>query len=198
MRVSGKLTTNIATVAALCAALLAGTAVALPSDPRQPIEIEAGSAMRDERQGVTVYERDVTIRQGSILITADKVSVHSAGNQIDHIVATGSPAHYQQQLKPGENPVVARAATIEYQLAADQIHLVGNASLEQDGTTLTGSRIDYDLRQEVIRASGDNAEGGRIRMVIPPDQQRTEQPPDTRQPAPESLEESEEEEGSAQ
>jgi len=187
MRVSGKLITNIATLAALGAALLAGSAMALPSDPQQPIEIEAGSAMRDERQGVTIYERDVTIRQGSILINADKVTVHSAGNQVDHIVASGRPAHYQQQMKPGESPVVARAGTIEYQLAADQIHLVGDASLEQDGATLTGNRIDYDLRQEVIRASGDNAEGGRVRMVIPPDQQRSEPPPAASQPAPELL-----------
>lgn len=191
MRVSRK-HSIIAIFAALGAVLLSATAVALPNDHQQPIEIEAGSAMRDERQGVTLYERDVTIRQGSILIQADRVSVHSAGNQVDHIIAKGRPAHYQQQLKPGEKPVVARANTIEYQLAGDQILLIDNASLEQDGTTLTGNRIDYDLRQEVIRASGDDSSGGRIRMVIPPDQQRSSPPANAPSPAPEDTSAAEE------
>jgi lipopolysaccharide export system protein LptA len=176
MRVSRKFITGIAIYAALCAMLLSGAAAALPTDPQQPIEIEAGSAMRDERQGLTVYEQDVTIRQGSILINADRVSVHTVGNQVHRIVATGRPANYQQQPKPGDSPVVARANTIEYQLASDQIQLLGNASLEQAGTTLTGNRIDYDLRQEIIRASGDDTGGGRIRMVIPPGQQQSSQP----------------------
>lgn len=172
MRARGKHTPGIAIIGAL---FVTGAA-ALPDDALQPIEIEAGSAMRDERQGLTVYEREVVIRQGSILINADTVTVHTAGTQVNRIVATGRPATYQQQTQPDESPMVARANTIEYQLADDQIHLVGNAIVEQAGTILSGNRIDYDLGQEIIRASGDEAEGGRIRMVIPPDQQRSGQP----------------------
>lgn len=176
MRARDKFITGTAMCVAFGTALLSTAAVALPTDPQQPIEIEAGNAMRDERQGLTVYEQNVTIRQGSILINADRVSVHTAGNQVNRIVATGQPANYQQQPKPGDSPVVARANTIEYQLASDQIQLLGNASLEQAGTTLTGNRIDYDLRQEIIRASGDDTGTGRIRMVIPPGQQQPSQP----------------------
>jgi len=47
-----------------------------------------------------------------------------------------------------------------------------NASLIQDESTLTGEYIEYNLKQEVIRArGGDEAGKERIRMVIPPSQQ---------------------------
>ncbi len=157
---------------ALAGALATTAALGLPDDRHQAIEIQSQNAVREEKQGLTIYQGDVTISQGSILIRADKVTVHSAGNQVSKIICTGTPAHYQQQLKPGDKPVVARANTIEYLLDQDVINLVTNASLEQDGATLTGERIDYDLKQEIIKARGDASGSQRIRMVIPPNQQK--------------------------
>lgn len=153
-------------------ALGATGAQALPSDRHQAIEIESRSAIREEKKGLTVYEGDVTIRQGSMLIRADRVSVHTSGNQVSKIICIGKPAHYEQQPKPGDKPITARANTIEYHLDRDVINLIANASLEQAGTTLTGERIDYDLKEEVIRARGDSTGDQRIRMVIPPSQQK--------------------------
>ena len=150
----------------------ASAAVALPDDRHQAIEIQSRSAIREEKRGLTVYEGDVTIRQGSILIRADKVTVITTGDQVSRIVCTGNPAHYQQQPKPGDKPVIARANTIEYLLDQDIIQLIANASLEQAGATLSGERIDYDLKQEIIKARGDASGNQRIRMVIPPNQQK--------------------------
>lgn len=157
---------------ALAGALATTAALGLPDDRSQPIEIESQSAVREEKQGLTIYRGDVIISQGSILIRADTVTIHSAGNQVSKIICTGAPAHYQQQLKPGDTPVIARANTIEYLLEQDVINLITNASLEQDGATLTGERIDYDLKQEIIKARGDATGSPRIRMVIPPNQQK--------------------------
>lgn len=158
---------------ALLTTLLPALALALPGDRQQPIEIEATSALRDEQKGVTVYEGDVLIRQGSMVIRADKVTLHTTGNTLTRIVCTGTPAYYEQQPKPDGGPVIARANTIEYRLDTETIELLENASLDQDGTTLNGERIDYDLRQEIIKARGGTGEGNeRIRMVIPPSQQQ--------------------------
>ncbi|MAT52797.1 MAG: lipopolysaccharide transport periplasmic protein LptA [Porticoccaceae bacterium] len=166
------------TVRALLSLSLAAAghlALALPDDRHQAIEIESRSAIRDEKKGLTVYEGDVSIRQGSILIRADKVSLITTAGKVTRIVCTGKPAQYQQTPKAGDKPVVAKANTIEYQLDRDTIQLISNASLEQDGATLTGERIDYDLKQEVIKARGDAAGDKRIRMVIPPSQQESVQ-----------------------
>jgi len=167
MAVKGTLTAML-----LAMALAGSAAMALPDDRHQAIEIQSRSAIREEKRGLTVYEGNVTIRQGSILIRADKVTVMSTGNQVSRIVCTGTPAHYQQQPKPGDKPVIARANTIEYLLDQDIIQLIANASLEQAGATLTGERIDYDLKQKIIKARGDTSGNQRIRMVIPPSQQK--------------------------
>lgn len=163
---------HIFSITLLIAVLVASSAWALPDDRHQAIEIQSNSAIREEKKGLTVYEGNVTIRQGSMLIRADRVSVHTTGNQVSKIICIGKPAHYEQQPKPGDKPVTAKGNTIEYHLDRDVIHLIANASLEQAGSTLTGERIDYDLKEEVIKARGDSSGDQRIRMVIPPSQQK--------------------------
>lgn len=158
---------------ALLATLLPALTLALPGDRQQAIEIEAQSALREEQKGVTVYEGDVKIQQGSMVIKADKVTLYTTGNTLTRIVCVGTPAYYEQQPKPDGGPVIARANTIEYRLDTETIELVDNASLDQDGTTLNGERIDYDVRQQIIKARGGAGDGNeRIRMVIPPNQQQ--------------------------
>lgn len=147
-------------------------AQALPEDRRQPIEIQSLEAIREETKGLTVYTGNVTIVQGTIRIQADKVTVHSDKNKVNKIVGIGKPAEYQQQSKPDSAPVVARGNSIEYNLVSDIILMIGDASLRQEDSILTGERIEYDLKKEVIRAKGGSNTGReRIRMVIPPSQQ---------------------------
>ncbi|GIX31871.1 MAG: lipopolysaccharide export system protein LptA [Porticoccaceae bacterium] len=160
--------------ALLLLALLAaaGRPAALPEDRQAPIQIEAREAIREEALERTVYTGDVVITQGSIRIEAERVEVHTRGRRVVAIVCTGSPASYRQIPEPGAAPVVARARTIRYDLEAQRIVLEGDALLEQDGATLSGARITYDLRERVIRARGGEESGReRIRMVIPPERQ---------------------------
>ncbi len=147
-------------------------ASALPSDRQQPILIESDRAQHNDKTGVTVYQGSVVITQGTIRIKADKVSVNAVGNKVTKIVCTGKPAHYQQQPRPDAELVTARANTIEYHLSKNAITLLGAASLEQEGSTLKGERINYDLQAELVEATGSTTGNQRIQMVIPP--QKTE------------------------
>lgn len=159
-------------VAAAWLALTAHTAAALPDDRHQAIEIQSREAIREEAKGLTVYSGDVLIKQGSIEITADKVTVESQGNKVVRIVCIGKPARYQQRPEPDSSLVIAQGNTIRYDLETDMVLLLINASLVQEEATLSGERIEYDLKQEVIRAQGGSESGNeRIRMVIPPSQQ---------------------------
>lgn len=156
----------------LLLALPAPLSFALPSDASQPIKIESDRAERNDKKGTTVYEGSVVIRQGTIKIRADKVIVYTERNQVDRIVCIGKPAHYQQQPKPQDGLLLASADTIEYYLEADRIDLLKNASLEQNGTTITGEKINYDLKAEVVKASSGDNPKQRIQMVIPPSNQK--------------------------
>lgn len=145
---------------------------ALPNDRQQPIKIESDRAEQDEKKGTTTYEGSVIIRQGTIKINADKVTVFSDANKVDRIVCVGKPAHYQQRRNPQDGLVFASANTIKYFLANDKIALIKNASLEQKGTVITGEQIDYDLKAEVVKATSGRNTKKRIQMVIPPSNQK--------------------------
>jgi lipopolysaccharide export system protein LptA len=143
--------------------------LALASDRDQPIYIESDSAERNEKDGITIYRGKVKMDQGTLRILADKVTIHSIDNQVSKIIAVGKPAHYQQKPSPEKQTVIAKGDTIEYMIDQEKIYLINNASLKQEGTTMTGKRINYDIKASQVKAVGGNRSSKqRIQMVIPP------------------------------
>lgn len=141
---------------------------ALQSDRRQPITIDANTAERDEIAGTTTYSGNVQMAQGSMRIDADEIIIHNTKNKVTKIVARGKPAQYQQKPNEKEGKVIAKAHILEYRIAQETLRLIKSASLQQEGTSLSGNRIEYDVRKSVVKASGSNEQQERVRMVIPP------------------------------
>lgn len=163
--------------ALLAAALLAPAALALPEDREQPIYIESDRLERDGLNGIATYEGDVRLRQGSLNIRADRLTVHTGtDNQVQRVIAEGSPAHFEQKPNAEDPPIAAQALTIRYDVGLEQLKLLRNAWLEQGEATMSGNRIDYDMASEVLKAEGDSdSERPRIEMVLPPQNDRSSQ-----------------------
>lgn len=149
-------------------------AQALESDRDQQIEIESDSAEFRELEGITVYSGNVRMSQGSILLLADTMSIYTEDGDVSRLVATGNRAYYEQIPAENQEKVVAQGKTIEYVLEDDVINLIQQASLTQDGATLKGNRITYDVRNHLLkanRAANNNQSsqdsGERVRVVIP-------------------------------
>lgn len=155
---------------ALLLVLLPMLSLALPEDGNQPIQIESNSAQRNDRDNTLIYEGAVRIVQGSLHITADRVTVHFVDGEPERIVCDGTPAIYRQQQKVNAAPIDARARQIDYHLNDNLVVLTGGARVEQEGSVLEGARITYDVEREQMQARGDDTDR-RIRMVIPPKQQ---------------------------
>ena len=153
----------------LASALLTAPLVtALPEDRDQPIRIEADEALRDEKQGFTRYKGNVKVGQGTLYIEADEVTVYHIDQEADKIVARGKPARLQQQPEPEKGLVKARAEIIEYYKNDDRVQLLDNASIEQDGSTVTGDSIEYFISEQRVRADSDRSrDGSRVQVVIP-------------------------------
>jgi lipopolysaccharide export system protein LptA len=153
-------------------ALATNWAHALPDDRSKPIEIQANSAERDAKTGVTTYTGNVDIQQGSIHISASKVVLDSKNNALTEINASGGPATYHQQLTGPDDVVDAQANTIHFDVAKDLITLQGNSSLKQQSGNISGDRIEYDIKTERVRAqaaeSGSADNNKRITVIIPP------------------------------
>jgi len=167
-------------LALLLAASLAGAAtgaMALEDDREQPIHIESDRAQRDGRQGITVYEGDVRLRQGSMRIRADRLEIRTdANNEVLEVIAEGRPAQFEQQPNPNEPPVDAEARRIHYRVSEDKLELTTQARLKQGEATMTGNRIDYNIASELVTAEGDaSSDRPRIEMVIPPRRERSQQ-----------------------
>ena len=160
-----KLLAGLALTAAMFAVPLA---TALPEDRDQPIRIEADEALRDEKQGFTRYRGNVRMDQGTLRIEADEVTVYHIEQEADKIVARGKPARLQQQPEPEKGLMKARAHTIEYYKNDDRVQLLNNASIEQDGSMVTGDSIEYFISEQRVRADSDpSREDSRVQVVIP-------------------------------
>lgn len=148
--------------------LLAPAVSALPEDRLQAIRITADQALRDEKQGFTVYTGNVQMEQGSLRIQANKITIYHRVDSADRVVAEGSPARLQQQPEPDKGLVHARAQVIEYYKAEERVHLNRDARIEQEGSVVTGDSIDYYIAEQRVKAdAGQDGNGSRVEVVIP-------------------------------
>ena len=148
---------------------------ALPSDKEQEIHILAKTASASQKDGVVVYSGDVKLTQGTLEITAEKITLRTNSKQkVETIVAEGSPARYQQQPDEKKAVIHAEALNITYSVGKDQVILDKNAYIEQNGATTKASRVEYDITSGTVKANGSVKANGpgdqsdRVEFVIPP------------------------------
>lgn len=156
-------------VSALLSLCLSQGAWALPDDNQQDIIIKS---KRFKQQVLTKGEKteyfgDVVMSQGSMQIVGDHVIIHSLDHQATRIIAVGKPATFQQQSAGDQAPVIAKGNKIVYQLEAQTLVLTGSASIEQQGSNVSGKRILYNINTEQVQASGGNS-GEKVVMVFEP------------------------------
>lgn len=155
---------------------------ALPSDKNETIRGSADNLTVDQKNGVATYTGSVKIQQGSLIISADSIVIHTnPDSSVEKMIATGNPARFQQQPEKDQGVVTAAAKQITYTPSNEHLVLVEDASVEQNGAVMSGPHIDYDLVKEVMKAAGSNSssggEGQRIEIVIPPKAGKTEDAP---------------------
>ncbi|MBE9538032.1 MAG: lipopolysaccharide transport periplasmic protein LptA [Proteobacteria bacterium] len=162
-----RLNPNAIAVALLCA-LASPFSHSLPEDREQAIHISADKATRDEKKGLTIYSGNVILDQGSLHISADRITVFRIVEEGDKIVAKGQPALVQQQPNAGEELMRAHANIIEYYKSEDRLRLHSGAQIKQGASTVKGETIDYYISQQLIKAVSDQSqEDSRVEVVIP-------------------------------
>lgn len=117
------------------------------------------------------YQQQPEPDKGVMVIEAKTVTAlfDTETQRIEKIQAEGSPARYQQQPSLDKGVISANANSISYTPRTEQLLLLDNASLEQDGASMSANTIVYDILKQVMQAAGDsNSEQERIEIVIPP------------------------------
>ncbi len=150
-------------------ALFTANTAALPGDREQPIQIDADSAERNERTGITSYIGSVELTQGSLKILANRIDIYTINGEVDHTIATGESAYLTQQQSADKGPVEAWANKIKYSMNTEIVNLMGDARIEQEGSIVESPEIDYFADQELVTAKGNaGSKNERVHVTLPP------------------------------
>lgn len=163
----------------LLASAYTSQVLALPNDKYETIRGSADKLTVDQKNGIATYTGSVIIQQGTLVISADSIVIHTnADNNVEKMIAQGKPARFQQQPDKDQGLVTAAAKQITYTPDNQRLLLIEDASVEQNGAVMSGPRIDYDLVKEVMKAAGHSSTDGnnaqRIEIVIPPKGAKTD------------------------
>jgi len=136
-----------------CGALAAHAELA---DRTRQIEVTAADAQADHRHQTADFSGDVVVSQGTLQIRADRVQMQAGADGERHGVAfgkAGAPVHFRQRGdRPGEWNE-GEADRVEYDSVANEVRLIGAASLRSlSGATVTqsiaGDTIAYDTARD--------------------------------------------------
>lgn len=142
---------------------------ALPEDGEQPIHIEAdaGTFVPD---GESVLTGAVSLRQGTLRLSAHRVTLSARNQRLDRIVAVGQasePATFRQRPRTGEGVVDAWADRIDYAVAKQRIVLTGSATVVQDDQEISADVIDWNI--EAGRVEARSSESGGVKLKWRPE-----------------------------
>lgn len=156
--------------------LLTTLAQALPEDMQQEIHIFSDKASLDRGRGEIIYSGNVTMKQGTLYIEADKVTLIRNEHGLQRIIANGEPARYEQILSANEDKTQAYGKTIIYRTDIEKLTIIDNAGLEKSGNVFTGEKIVYSIKDQRVQAGGQSTDKatGRIKMVIQPQDTATQ------------------------
>lgn len=158
-------------LAGLCAAVLALPALAEKADRTKPVNLEANTVTLDDVKKVSVYQGNVILTQGTLMLRADQVDVTQNENGLDKISATGRPVAFRQKQDGRDEYVEGFADRIEFDSVNSQLELIGQAQLRRGRDELRGARISYNSNTEFYKVVGQpdaKTPSGRVRAVIRP------------------------------
>ena len=153
----------------LALVLAAPQALALKSDTQQPVYINSDTQQVDMQSNQVTFKGNVSLKQGSINIDADRVVVtrDPKTESIKQIQAFGKPATFSQLMDDGKT-LSGQANELDYRISTDELTMKGQAQLKQDGNTIQSSSIRYQIgRQKLVAASSENE---RVTTILQPNQ----------------------------
>jgi len=163
----------------ISALLISFTSIAIESDFDQPIHVSSVSQHATMKNNTVVFQDDVLLTQGTIKLTADKLTIirgEQANQEI--MIAEGKVATFYQTQEDGK-PLNGEANTIHYDVANSKITLTGNAQIKQLDSRINGSKIVYSLETEELNVTNDGKDERVTTVFLPAqfDKNNTEDKP---------------------
>jgi lipopolysaccharide export system protein LptA len=147
--------------------LTSSSALALSGDRDQPMTLEADSASIDDGSGVSLYEGNVIVTQGSLKVWADRLWIHRRDGKTEKLISEGAPTRFRQ-LTDDQQEIKGRALRAEFYVDRDELLLYDEAVLEQGADQFRSDRIVYNRATAQVRAGASAKGKQRVRVIIEP------------------------------
>ena len=139
----------------LAAAALAAVPLhAERADRDKEIVVGADRSTSDDINKTLFLEGNVVVSQGTMRITASKVTIKEDPQHFKLLVATGSPVTFRQKRENSDEWIDGNALRAEYDERNDKVHLYDHARVKSGGNEVTGDYIAYDMKKETTEVAG--------------------------------------------
>lgn len=158
---------------ALCVLLLllSPCLAAREADRNQPIYLEADRLVINEKTGTSTYEGNVKLRQGTLEIEAEHVTVFKPAQHVERLTAKGKPVRFRQEGDTPEGNIRGHANQVVYLASKSLLTLSGKAHFWQNQDEFMGDEIVYDMTRRLIKARAGPQGENRVHVIIQPKKQ---------------------------
>jgi lipopolysaccharide transport periplasmic protein LptA len=149
--------------------LMANNVFALPQDASEPIKVKAHTVMIDELNGLSTYTGKAQVKQGSLMLNAEKIKLFSNQTEVIKVIAIGTNkklAHYKQNQPNQPRFVEATALNITYLIKKEFVRLKGKARFVQGFDSFSGGTLDYDIANDKVIAKKSKDGTQRVKFKI--------------------------------
>ena len=164
---------NIRVTILALAAIAALPAAAERADREKEIVVGADRLTADDNAKSSTFEGSVVITQGTMRMTANKVTLREDKDRHKYYVALGEPVTFRQKRDNVDEWIEGYAERAEFDDRSDVLKLFNKARVKRNHDELTGDQITYDMNKEVAEVTGAPAgtkapAAGRVKVIITP------------------------------
>ena len=153
------------------------------ADREKPVNLESDRVDLDDSKKEGVFEGNVTLTQGTLMIKADKIIVKQDADGFQYGIAYGSPAQFRQKREGFDDFIEGFSERLEYDGKADKVQMFTNARIQRGRDEVRGDDISYNAITEFFQVIGGGKTAatpgnpqGRVRAVIQPKPKAAAQP----------------------
>lgn len=146
-------------------------AYAEKADRDKPVHLEADSVTLDDVRKLSIFQGNVVLMQGTLLMRADRIEARQNGDGLQSVSASGRPVSFRQKRDGVAEYIEGYANQIEFDNVQSTLTLAGDARLRKGEDEIRGNLITYDAKTEFYKVAGQpNVQGpaSRVRVVIRP------------------------------
>lgn len=139
----------------------------LSSDRQKPMSIKSNQVYIDDKSGFSIYQGRVIVVQGTMKITAEKLTiVYDKNQRLKKIIAIGYPSTYTQRPDNKEHNVHAKANKMVYFALKDILVMTKNATIERGGGKIISPKIFYYLNEDRVDTGTSDKQKNQVNIII--------------------------------